>query len=250
MATMSQAVPALTTTFVPPSSCLTDTYLYDITPNQPYPYFYNLGPPDTSNCFPSGWEPTTTAYFSPGVCPLGYNIACSNYNSIGTLTETTATCCPSGYGCYSATYYSFTGEGCQSPILSNAIIIVTTTNAYGGGTTETTAHSGADAINAFGVIIRYQSSDFITSTTRSNSLPTSLPTSSIPSASSSSSQPTTTPIAPGATNDNTGRNIGIGVGVSLGSIGILIGIFAVWFVRRRPSVHIPSQEVAPVYSNS
>jgi hypothetical protein len=35
----------------------------------------------------------------------------------------------------------------------------------------------------------------------------------------------------------------------LGSIGILIGIFAVWFVRRRPSVHIPSQEVAPVYSN-
>jgi len=118
---MSQAVPTLTTTFVPPSSCLTDTYLYVATLNQPYPYFYSLGPPDTSDCFPSGWKPATTAYFSPEVCPLDYNIACSNYNSIGTLTETIATCCPS---CSSAGPPWFTGEACTSEILSNAIITV------------------------------------------------------------------------------------------------------------------------------
>ncbi|KAN0079613.1 hypothetical protein V8E54_004827 [Elaphomyces granulatus] len=265
---MPQAFPALTTTFVPPSSCLTDTYLYDINPTQTSPYFYSLGPPGTSDCFPSGWESVTTAYFSPGVCPLGYSMACSNYNSIGTLTETTATCCPSGYTCFTLSPVPgsltgppwFTGEACSSKFESKEHITVTTTNAQGSGTTETTV-SEIDGINAFGIIIRYQSSDLITSTallTRSTQLPTSLPASSIPSASSSSSsQFTTTSTALSATNGNTGRNIGIGVGVSLGSIGILSGIFAIWFVRRRPrasdrsrNIGDPSQEVASMYSNS
>jgi hypothetical protein len=91
IATMSQTVLALTTTFVPPPSCLTGVYLYE---SQSSISYYSLGPPDTSDCFPSGWEPVTTAYFSPGVCPLGYNIACTNYNSTDTLNETIATCCP------------------------------------------------------------------------------------------------------------------------------------------------------------
>ncbi|KAN0079614.1 hypothetical protein V8E54_004828 [Elaphomyces granulatus] len=124
-------------------------------------------------------------------------------------------------------------------------------NAHGNGTTEIMV-SGIDGINAFGIIIRYQSSDFITSTTlptRSVPLPASLPTSSIPSASSSSSQSTTTSIALSVTNDNTGRNIGISTGVSLGCIGILGGIFAIWFVLQRPrasdrsrNIGDPSQE--------
>jgi hypothetical protein len=89
IATMSSVL-ALTTTFVPSSSCLTDIYMY----NPGGSRFFSLGPPDVSDCFPSGWEPATTAYFSPGVCPQGYGIACSSYNSIDTLTETIATCCP------------------------------------------------------------------------------------------------------------------------------------------------------------
>ncbi|KAN0079619.1 hypothetical protein V8E54_004833 [Elaphomyces granulatus] len=87
---MAQTVLALTTTFVPPSSCLTGVYLYE----SQSAIYYSLGPPDTSDCFPSGWEPVTTANFSPGVCPLGYSIACTNHNSTDTFNETTATCCP------------------------------------------------------------------------------------------------------------------------------------------------------------
>ncbi|KAN0079616.1 hypothetical protein V8E54_004830 [Elaphomyces granulatus] len=289
---MAQTVIALTTTFVPPSSCLTDTYLYDSNPTQTFPYFYSLGPPDTSDCFPSGWGPATTAYFSPGVCPLGYSIACSNYNSIGTLTETIATCCPSGYGCLNtlgpvpgslARAPWFTGEACSSRIRSNETITVTTT---GGGTTETTVLSGVDGINAFGVIIHYQSmssdyqsmssdyqsmsSDYqsmssdsrvistiaVTSAPESVIMLTSLPTANTPSASSSSSPSTTTSIALGTTSDNTSRNTVIGVSVSLGSIGILSIIFAIWFVRRRPrasgqsrNIGGPSEEISELQAS-
>jgi hypothetical protein len=134
---------------------------------------------------------------------------------------------------------------------------VTTTNEQGSDTTGTSVHAGTDFINAFGIIIRYQRSDIIASMVLStpsvNSvMSTSLPTASIPSA---SSQPTTISTALGTTSNNTGRKIGIGVGVSLGSIGILSGIFAIWFIRRRPSgqsrnIEGPSQEVATMYSNS
>ncbi|KAN0073250.1 hypothetical protein V8E54_008470 [Elaphomyces granulatus] len=211
-----------------------------------------LGPPDTSDCFPSGWEPVTTAYFSPGVCPIAYSIACWRDNSIGTLTETTATCCPSGYIC------AIDGMPlCSSLFTSNGDIIVTTTNEHGSDTTRTSVLAETDFINAFGIIIRYQRSDVITGmvlpTPSVNSvMSTGLPTASIPSA---SSQSTTISTALVATSNNTGRKIGIGVGVSLGSIGILSGIFAIWFLRRRPSgqsrnIEGPSQEAATVYSNS
>ncbi|KAN0079615.1 hypothetical protein V8E54_004829 [Elaphomyces granulatus] len=235
---MSRTVLALTTTFVPPPPCLTDVYLYHQTgstrPIATY-YEYDLGPPDTSDCFPSGWE--ATAYFSPGVCPLGYNIACSSHNSIGTLTETTATCCPSGYICKTAAISRGT-PWCSSGITSNGAMTVITTNAQGGYMRiEAMVDSGVDGINAFGIIIHYQSSDFITSTvlpTQTSIMPTSLPTTNIPSASSSSSPSTTTSTILGTTSDNTGQNIAIGVG-SLVSFGILSGIFAIWFARRRQS---------------
>ncbi|KAN0079621.1 hypothetical protein V8E54_004835 [Elaphomyces granulatus] len=239
---MTQTVLALTTTFVPAPPCLTDVYLYYNTTPTPT-YFYSLGPPDTSDCFPPGWKPVNTTYFSPGVCPLGYRVACSTYNSIGTLTETTATCCPSGYTCFTPVGTPlFTEEVCSSGFTMNGYITVTTTNSQGNGTIKTAVHSGTDGINAFGVILRYQSSDFITTSLSStlsvnDGMPTSLPTTSlptarIPSASSPASPSTTTSTALGATSGNTSRNIGIGVGVSVGSIGILGILIAIWLVRR------------------
>ena len=94
------SVPALTTTFTPAASCLAssnvweihfttagagafDTYLY-----------YLQGPPRTSDCLPENYDPVTTAYYSPGICPSGYTAACSYANTLGSLTETTLTCCP------------------------------------------------------------------------------------------------------------------------------------------------------------
>ena len=82
------SIPALTTIFTPSPSCLSDLYFY-----QPTDFYISLGPPSTSDCLPSGWA--LSGYFSPGICPSGYAIACSSLNSLGSLTETVATCCPS-----------------------------------------------------------------------------------------------------------------------------------------------------------
>lgn len=94
--------PALTTTFTPASSCTN----YHMLPyaasgfacmvgDQSSPCQYlHLGPSTTDGCLPSDWSTGTDAYYSPGVCPTGYTEACSNLVSVGTVTETRATCCP------------------------------------------------------------------------------------------------------------------------------------------------------------
>jgi hypothetical protein len=220
---------ALTTTFVPPSSCLTDIYLYTTFYGW---HFYSLGPPDT-NCFPSGWIPATTAYFSPGVCPKGYDIACLTYNSISTLTETIATCCPNGYACFGTQNPWFTGEACSSALTSTGYIVVTTTNSQGAGTTQV-AVGTTDAFNAFGVIIRYQSID--SSSTMPLSSPTQQASITNPTASITNPQATISAIAPAASTStsmpssgiSTGAEIGIGVGIGSG----LLVIASFFFLRR------------------
>jgi hypothetical protein len=96
--------PPLTTLFVPPNSCLTDVYWYSFTSGQTpqvlgtgigvgSPGQHYLGLPGSSGCLPTGWAPCD--YYSPGICPGGYTIACSSSHSVGgTVTETVATCCP------------------------------------------------------------------------------------------------------------------------------------------------------------
>jgi len=92
---------ALTTTFTQPPDCLTTTPVHITwTTGCRYggtecPYVIE-GPrlPEQPSCFPSGFNPTTTAYFSPGLCPSGYTPACTELNSAATITETVYTCCP------------------------------------------------------------------------------------------------------------------------------------------------------------
>lgn len=96
----------LTTTFTPPAYCFTDVSLIS---GSGYPGSYTgvlgiansisvacnpcwLALPSVASCFPPGWNVLAT--FSPGVCPSGYYIARSSVNSIGTVSETVATCCP------------------------------------------------------------------------------------------------------------------------------------------------------------
>jgi len=92
---MSTGTPAppLTTTFTPPSSCLSLTF-YDGPP-------YNedrLGPsPSATECFPSNWKSDSTFFFSPGLCPYGYLTATTSLNLFATLTETVVDCCPSSF---------------------------------------------------------------------------------------------------------------------------------------------------------
>jgi len=60
--------------------------------------YLKLGPPDTTSCFPLSYNPSTTAYYSPGRCHEGFTSACGRTTTSGIVTETADTCCPT-YGC-------------------------------------------------------------------------------------------------------------------------------------------------------
>ncbi|OOF97950.1 hypothetical protein ASPCADRAFT_128132 [Aspergillus carbonarius ITEM 5010] len=87
-ATAATALRPLTTTFVPPSSCINNLWLVSSSTKT----WMNLGPRNTAECLPSSWE--ISSYYSPGLCPSGYRIAASDTIYDGSVTETAATCCP------------------------------------------------------------------------------------------------------------------------------------------------------------
>lgn len=100
-AAMTTQAPALTTTFTPAKSCF-QYYKYRYTGTEltcleggtgaPSACTYmQLGPSGSdANCFPSSLELGSTFYYSPGICPSGFEVACSS--TVG--GETRATCCP------------------------------------------------------------------------------------------------------------------------------------------------------------
>jgi hypothetical protein len=97
------AIGALTTTFTPSPSCLTDFYRFNassavVVDGQLSSLVYiQKGPTPTSDCVPSSFAPSG-AYYSPGICPSGYAAACLGVQTAGAMTETHATCCPVSVG--------------------------------------------------------------------------------------------------------------------------------------------------------
>lgn len=92
--TMTATAP-VTTTWQAPSGCATDA-IYQVWSGAESSYIQ--GPLYTrgSHCFPSGYEPSPTQYYSPAWCPIGYTAACSSLSpvSLGLETETAVICCP------------------------------------------------------------------------------------------------------------------------------------------------------------
>jgi hypothetical protein len=120
----NMSVAALTTTFTPAPSCLSQFYQLDnadgMKCGDKICQYFQLGPLEPSSCFPSGWESSSTAYFSPGICPSGYTQACSSVINIGTVSETRATCCPKYVITYSlcCLFHSmFKGTNFPTPIV-------------------------------------------------------------------------------------------------------------------------------------
>lgn len=117
---------------------------------------------------------------------------------------------------------------------------MTTTNPQGSGTTQTELLVG-DGINAFGVIIQYQSSDFITevSTTSQQTSLTSPGASASATAVASTSAATTSTSIP-SSGLSTSARISIGAGIG-GGLALLLVFGGVCFwlgtlrVRRRRS---------------
>lgn len=82
---------ALTTTFTPSDSCSSFQGYTAFATDDGY-YFVQGGL--VKDCFPSDYDPSGQYFYSPGVCPRGYTVACSSMNQVDTLTETISTCCP------------------------------------------------------------------------------------------------------------------------------------------------------------
>jgi hypothetical protein len=212
----------LTTIFTPSSPCLSDYYQYETTNSYGY---YVLGPPTPSVCFPSGWAPSSQ-YFSPGLCPSGYIIACSTTANIGTITETRATCCPSSWACQVSgndmLYGWFSTIECT--LAETSVIMITNVN----GSTTTIYPTSSVGVNAYGVSVRWQSTDFLTSTTISSySTPTSILISTHTTTIISNPQPL-----------SSGAQAGIGIGVAIFVLLIIasLGFFVFW--RRRSRAHL------------
>ncbi|KAH8695597.1 hypothetical protein BGW36DRAFT_383001 [Talaromyces proteolyticus] len=221
MATVT--VPALTTVFTPAASCLTDIYNLTTTSGGTPWIYLQLGPTPTANdCYPSDFTPTPAAYYSPGICPSGYQMACSSIVNINTISEIRAICCPSAYTCQDATdngWPWYSTELCTLAATTTGTFLVTAEPSI------TSTYIGTPKFNAYGLQIRWQ----LPTKTSSSSTSTSMP-----SLSSQSNANTPTPTS---TSTNTrfsiGTKAGIGVGVGVGIIFIFIGVVLTYFYCRR-----------------
>ncbi|KAI8628595.1 hypothetical protein F5Y19DRAFT_476144 [Xylariaceae sp. FL1651] len=215
-------VPSLTTAFVAPSSCLAATNFWELTTGATS--FFIKGPRSIeSSCFPPSYTPTSTAFYSPGTCPVGYTAACSWSKVVETLTETHYTCCPSftstSFSCGAANSVQYPWQlslGCISyftvPITVPLVKTVGSTNVKHtpGAVTITPPPGGTGTINAFSVQIARQSG------------PTSMGTS-------------------GSKKHKADHStaIGVGVGVGVGVLLLVIGAYLLW--RRRKSKRAASE---------
>jgi hypothetical protein len=146
----------------------------------------------------------------------------------------------SGYSCYTQTVVNFVGQACASIFTSQ----ITTTVTDGLALTPllATLHPKTEAVNGYGVSIRYNANDFASSTSTPSS--SSLSTTASTSATNSTSQ------SPASSSGlSTGAKAGIGVGVVVVALVALLslGFFIIQKrkVRGGASVHLlyPLHEV-------
>ncbi|KAE8386703.1 hypothetical protein BDV23DRAFT_138498 [Aspergillus alliaceus] len=232
---MSQTTPPpLTSTFTPAPSCFSDIYIWNNTQglncvvgkSTQTCRLNSLGPPNPHDCLPPGFNSSPQFYFSPGVCPSGYSIACSTVASIGTLSETRATCCPSGLICQTKSDWPWYST---EPCTYGASFVETwawTSSTDGGWTMGTS--TALKGLNAYGISIRWQSTDFASAAT-ATSIPRSSPGATVSADQATSTSPATADPSSGL---STGSKAGIGVGVGVAAL-LFIAIVCVLFRYRR-----------------
>ncbi|KAH6847970.1 hypothetical protein B0I37DRAFT_154932 [Chaetomium sp. MPI-CAGE-AT-0009] len=230
-------VGALTTTFRAPSSCTTTTpQLYQVWSESDSHYVEGPLFTSDSGCFPSGYDPAPTNYYSPGWCPYGYTTGCSSLASTGTVTETAVICCPTNfdYTCLASTSSGQSLIECTTAWSAAEAVLGVTVVRDGEIGTTTVVTEPSNTITAHGIQVRFKSSDptpvpkiddpgFLV-ISRTPGPPLSISTQlTVPThLSSSSSNGVSTPAA-----------IGIGVGSALAALLIAgtIGLF--FFLRWR-----------------
>ncbi|KAI0188900.1 hypothetical protein EV127DRAFT_113894 [Xylaria flabelliformis] len=218
------------------ASAINDAYLLHTSVDNHDFYYLLRGPLDQTTCYPSGYAANTEQYYSPGRCPTGYTAPCQSINRAGTVEETVLTCCPTqgNYICQTDTEHPWeTTQGCVSTFTTTSARLTLSEVSDGITSRATTTFGDADAINAYSIQVRYQSTDFISSSTSS---PTP-----VSSAAMETHSPTNTPHS---TNLNANKAIpGIVVGV-LAAVFIAVGAVFL-FVRRRHQHQRQQQQSTP-----
>ncbi|KAF1813559.1 hypothetical protein P152DRAFT_513775 [Eremomyces bilateralis CBS 781.70] len=225
------AVATLDPTFSPAASCLAANNLWKIFADCPINngvcWYFLQGQPTTSSCYPPGYNPTSTAYYSPASCPSGYTSACGATQTAGTVTETAYTCCPT-IGIYTCQKdpkdyhpWGFT-LGCYSNFASPVTHFVTASSSD-SSSMETVIMNATDAINAYAIQVRFQSTDFPKST------------GSIINTSSSSTSNLSQPSLRVETNSNSGLRPGAIAGIAIGAVigALLVMLLALLIIRHR-----------------
>ena len=101
---VTMSLGALTTPFVPSASCIASNNLWQVWSTD-WPqlssdaptdgWWWQVGPPINTDCFPPSYTEATTAFYSPAQCPFGYTaVKDITKTYAGNLVETTQTCCP------------------------------------------------------------------------------------------------------------------------------------------------------------
>ncbi|KAH9989368.1 hypothetical protein F4779DRAFT_265442 [Xylariaceae sp. FL0662B] len=197
------------------------------------------GPTQTTDCFPTTWDPTVT--YAGSACPGQYTSACQGADSA-------VTCCPNAYAfkCQPATEIGNRVESfrCTSQHTSGGKIVVTRT-AFVSNTihVETRTRSTSEHLYALGMMYTVPTSSATDSTTLGGQTTDS---SSTPeSTSETSSQTGSTALSPGQA-----AGIGVGAGVAV----LLVAALVAWlFWRRRRSskaVEQPRPKVDEYYIDS
>ncbi|KAN0110131.1 hypothetical protein V8E51_006518 [Hyaloscypha variabilis] len=146
---------------------------------------------DANFCLPSGYNREPQYFYSPGICPSGYDYACTVLPTTknGVVGSTVATCCPSSYTCGTGRGAGTLEEiyACYQVFPAQTTLTISST-FFGSstvvGSIVTTVTSG-QVVFAEGIAIARASTDPAWSTTTSVALNTPSTTPSI--------VPTTTP---------------------------------------------------------
>lgn len=269
------AIGPLTTTFQAPSSCTTNTpQIYQIHTGKEYNYVQ--GPLFTpgSDCYPSGYDASPSAYYSPGICPHGYTAACTNLGPAetapppGTVTksdgavETAIVCCPT------ALSYTCVGSGIKASLacttafsrvkgVIGATVVKDGTIGSYGVFTET---EGGFA--AYGIQVRFQSTDspvgLLNVPQQTSSSPVTRSTGAVDSTTVATfpvpiqTQPPGGQIETKTEGVSTGAAIGIAIGSAIAGI-LAVSIIGLFFFlrwrRKRRAPPVPPKETS-LYNNN
>lgn len=235
----------LTTQYKPAPGCLSSVYGWKYTDDKGSTHKRHvLGLLSTTQCYPPRYTTALDAFYSPGVCPLGWTSACGSTKDIEKMTETHAVCCPSGYLCVAATEsHQFSTLSCSRLELSMYPLIVPQVIESQTIYQQTALESMI--IEANPVRIRWKDGDFASAsvTTHSHDSSSSTLTSSPSRPTSSGSLPISTSAgSPGDTGWSTtarsglsrGATAGIGVGIAAGILGFaIILLLVVKRIRKR-----------------